>query len=63
MPLKVFIAYAGFMHFILFTLLLNIPHICLQAKEAILMELPRRQTPDRSYLSHHNMAFKFKEEK
>lgn len=64
MPLKVFIAYAGFMHFILFTLLLNILHICLQGKEAILMELPtHRQMPDRSYLSHHNMAFIFKEEK
>lgn len=64
MPVKVFIAYAGFMHFILFTLLLNILHICLQGKEAILMELPtRRQTPDRFYLSHHNMAFRFKKEK
>lgn len=64
MPRNVFIAYAEFMRFIPFTLLLNILHICLQGKEAALMELPApRQTSDRSHLSHHNMAFKFKEEK
>lgn len=62
MPLKVFIAYAGFMHFILFTLLLIILHICLQGEEAILLELPTHR-PGRSYLSLHNMTFKFKKEK
>lgn len=63
-PLKVFIAYTGFMHFILFTLFLNSLHICLQGKEAIVMKLPsHRHTSDWSFLTHHNMACRFKEEK